>query len=71
MKQMVWDTVKVFVIFIACTSLFYIGLRYMHSEYEQFHRYDPPEGPSVKVFDDEDENDRFIDRLNLFLRLGE
>lgn len=69
MKRMIWDTVKVFVIFIACTCLFYIGLRYMHSEYEQFHRYDPPEGPSVKVYDTE--GDHIIDRLNLFLRLGE
>ncbi|QKY69252.1 YqzK family protein [Lentibacillus sp. CBA3610] len=69
MKHLIWDTLKVFVIFITCTCLFYIGLRYMHTEYEQFHRYDPPEGPSVKVFETED--DSFFDRLNLFFRLGE
>lgn len=69
MKQLIWDVLKVFVIFIACTCLFYVGLRYMHTEYEQFHRYDPPEGPSVKVFETDDES--FIDRLNLFFRLGE
>lgn len=38
------------------------------SEYEQFHRYDTPEGPSVKVFQNEQS---FIDRLNIFFRLGE
>ncbi|MFD2045924.1 DUF4227 family protein [Ornithinibacillus salinisoli] len=68
MKRAVWDAIKVFVIFIACTFLFYFGLQIMHSEYEQFHRYDPPEGPSVKVFNSEQS---FIDRLNIFFRLGE
>ena len=68
MKRMVWDTSKVFVIFIACTFLFYFGLRVMHSEYEQYHRYDTPEGPAVKVFGAEES---LIERLNLFFRLGE
>ncbi|MFD1039219.1 DUF4227 family protein [Virgibacillus byunsanensis] len=68
MKRMIWDTVKIFVIFVACTFLFYFGLRVMHTEYEQYHRYDPPEGQSIKVFNTDQ---RFIDRLNLFFRLGE
>ncbi|GIO28513.1 YqzK family protein [Ornithinibacillus bavariensis] len=68
MKRMVWDTVKVFIIFIACTFIFYFGLQIMHSEYEQFHRYDTPEGPAVKVFNSEQS---FMDRLNIFFRLGE
>ncbi|GAB3052466.1 YqzK family protein [Virgibacillus ainsalahensis] len=68
MKRLVWDTCKVFIIFTACTFLFYFGLRMMHAEYEQYHRYDPPEGPAVKVFN---EDKSFIDRLNLFFRLGE
>ncbi|MGY0691835.1 YqzK family protein [Virgibacillus sp. FSP13] len=65
---MIWDTLKIFVIFVACTCLFYFGLRIMHTEYEQIHRYDSPEGPSVKVFKQEPD---FIDRLNLFFQLGE
>lgn len=40
----------------------------MHSEYEQFHRYDSPEGPAIKVFNEEE---TFLDRLNIFFRLGE
>lgn len=68
MKRVMWDTAKVFVIFIACTFLFYYGLREMHSEYEQYHRYDQPEGVAVKVFNGEQS---IIDRLNLFFRLGE
>nr|WP_010530876.1 YqzK family protein [Lentibacillus jeotgali] len=69
MAQLLRDALKVFILFIGCTCLFYFGLRYMHTEYEQFHRYDPPQGPSVKVFETDDEG--FIDRLNLFFRLGE
>ncbi|WP_163969919.1 YqzK family protein [Oceanobacillus halotolerans] len=69
MGKLVWDMLKVFVIFVACTLLFYFGLRTMHAEYEQYHRYDAPEGNSVKVFNAEDQH--FIDRLNLFFRLGE
>lgn len=67
-KRIIWDTLKVFVIFVACTFLFYFGLRAMHAEYEQFHRYDTPEGPVAKVYSPED---RFLERLNVFFRLGE
>lgn len=68
MRRLLWDTLKVFVMFLACTCLFYFGLRAMHAEYEQYHRYDPPEGPSVKVFKNEQ---HFWDRWNLFFRVGE
>lgn len=68
MKRMILDTTKVFMIFIICTCLFYVTLRVIYSEYEQFHRYDIPEGPAVKVFKTEE---RLLDRLNLFFRLGE
>ncbi len=68
MKRIIWDTTKVLIIFITCTLLFYFGIRVMHEEYEQLHRYDTPEGPAVKVFQTEES---FIDRLNLFFRLGE
>lgn len=68
MRQLIQDTLKIFIIFIACTFLFYFGLRFMQLEYEQIHRYDAPEGPSEKVYET---NDRLIDRLDLFFRLGE
>lgn len=68
MKRRIWDTFKVFALFIICTFLFYFGLRTMHAEYEHYHRYDPPEGPAVKVFN---EDQGIIDRFNLFFRLGE
>lgn len=68
MKRRIWDAIKIVVIFITCTCLFYFGLRAMHAEYEQYHRYDQPEGPAIKVFSEED---RFINILHLFFRLGE
>jgi len=71
MKRMMWDTVKVFFIFVICTCLFYFGLRMIHTEYEQYHRYDPHEGPAVKVFQSEEADVSFIERLRLFFRLGE
>jgi len=40
----------------------------MHAEYENYHKYDQPEGPSVKVFNS---NEEIMDRMNLFFRLGE
>lgn len=60
------DMIKIIIIFISCTCLFYYGLRAMHLEYEQFHRYDQPEGPAVKVFS---QDNSIIDRLHQFFRL--
>ncbi len=65
MRRVIWDIMKVTIIFVGCTCLFYFGLRAMHQEYEQYHRYDHPEGPAVKVFSEEDS---FIDRLPLFFK---
>jgi hypothetical protein len=67
--SLVKDTFKIFIIFTACTLLFYFGLKAMHAEYEEYHRYDPPEGKAVKVFNGD--NQAFIDRLSIFFRLGE
>lgn len=63
MLSVIWKTCKISIVFIGCTCLFYFGLRAMHQEYEQFHRYDQPEGPAVKVFQEED---RWMDRLQYF-----
>jgi hypothetical protein len=67
--EYVKEFIKIFVIFIICTAFFYFGLRYMHNEYNNFHRYDEPDGQAVKVFNVEDAN--WFDRLSIFFRLGE
>lgn len=48
-KSNVLNAIKLIVLFLICTVLFYICLRILQIEYEQYHRYDLPEGPSVKV----------------------
>lgn len=63
MKQIVWDVLKVMIIFLCCTFLFYFGLRAMHHEYEEYHRYDQPDGPAVKVFN---EDRPILDWFNIF-----
>lgn len=68
MRRILLDVCKVTIIFFGCTCLFYFGLRAMHQEYEQYHRYDQPEGPAVKVFS---EDEGFMDRLHLFFRTGD
>lgn len=68
MNEMIWDALKVFIIFTLCTCLFYFGLKVMHSEYEQIHRYDSPEGPAVKVFHSQS---RLVERFQLFFQEGD
>ncbi|MBR3120719.1 YqzK family protein [Oceanobacillus profundus] len=68
MNRMIRDTIKVFVIFTMCTVIFYVGLQIMHREYEEIHRYDPPEGPAVKVFHSQT---KLLERFQLFFKAGE
>ncbi|MBM7552390.1 DUF4227 family protein [Thalassobacillus pellis] len=72
MKQVmkfVKDTMKVLIIFVLCTSFFYVALRMVHEEYERFHRYDEPQGTAVKVFNQEQID--WTERLSIFFQLGE
>lgn len=68
MKESLWDFLKICIIFIVCTCLFYIGVKAMYEEYEEHHRFNEPEGPAVKVFHEED---GLLRRVQLFLKLGE
>lgn len=63
------DVLKLSVLFILCTSLFYFGLQAMYSEYQDYHRYDPPEGNAIKVSNQI--NQHWVDRFTIFFRLGE
>ncbi|MRH42330.1 DUF4227 family protein [Aquibacillus halophilus] len=69
MYTLIKETIKIFIIFTACTLLFYFGLQAMHAEYQEYHRYDQPEGKAVKVFNYNQQD--VIDRLSIFFRLGE
>ncbi|MCF6137658.1 YqzK family protein [Pseudalkalibacillus berkeleyi] len=71
--RLLFNTTKVFLAFIFCTLLFYYGLLWLNEEYQDFHRYDEPEGRAVKVFEayHEKEYINWVDRLQLFYDTGE
>lgn len=69
MMQTMWNVCKVLFVFLICTVLFYYGLRMLHAEFEHYHRYETPDGPAIKVY--QPSEDTLLDRVYLFLRLGE
>ncbi|MEI5907115.1 YqzK family protein [Bacillus spongiae] len=75
MKEMVimlWKMLKVFILFTGSTILFYYGMMWINEEYENYHRYDQPQGAAVKVFQPIHQGQfPFLDRLILFYREGE
>jgi hypothetical protein len=65
-------TLKVFIIFTGCTILFYYGIMLVNEEYQNYHRYDEPEGAALKVSNAAYEEDSsLLDRLMLFYLNGE
>ncbi|WP_260842784.1 YqzK family protein, partial [Staphylococcus epidermidis] len=46
---MIFQVVRVFLLFAACTIMFYYGIIWVSQEYENYRRYDEPEGTAVKV----------------------
>ncbi|NHM29042.1 YqzK family protein [Neobacillus terrae] len=70
--KMVYQTLKVFILFTGCTILFYYAIMWMNEEYQNYHRYEKPEGAAVKVSAAaENENSSWFDRLLLFYLNGE
>lgn len=66
------DMIKVFVLFTGFTVLFYYAMIWINSEYENYHRYDKPEGVTLKVASmDGDERDGWFNRLIFFYLNGE
>ena len=70
--KVMFNTLKVFVLFTGCTVLFYYGIMWLNEEYIEYHRYDEPEGSAIKVTAAlEDEDHHWLDRLLLFYLNGE
>jgi hypothetical protein len=66
------QTIKVFIIFTGCTILFYYGIMWVNEEYQNYHRYDKPEGAAMKVTNTlEEKSSSMLDRLKLFYLNGE
>lgn len=75
MKQwlkMMIDTIKVFILFTGCTILFYYGIIWVNEEYQNYHRYDEPNGTAIKVASMAKNNGTsFLERLKFFYQYGE
>lgn len=67
------DTIKVFILFTGSTLLFYFGIMWINQEYEQYHRYDEPEGGALKVSSVQVQQKQasWLDRLIYFYQTGE
>ncbi|WP_462412101.1 YqzK family protein [Neobacillus sp. Marseille-QA0830] len=70
--KVIMQTLKVFILFTGCTVLFYYGIMWVTEEYQNYHRYDEPEGSAVKVSNAIDQqSSSLFDRLILFYLDGE
>lgn len=68
----VFQTVKVLLLFVSFTVLFYIGMVWLNQEYEGYQRYNEPKGAAVKVMKaGESEEETWLSRLMLFYMDGE
>ncbi len=68
----IWQTIKVFILFTGSTVLFYYGIMWLSEEYDNYHRYDEPNGAAIKVSAlDEDGEGSWFDRIVLFYMNGE
>jgi hypothetical protein len=66
-----FQMLKVFLLFTGCTILFYYSIVWINQEYENYHRYDEPEGSAVKVSTTEQQQSDWFERLLFFYRDGE
>jgi hypothetical protein len=76
MKQwflLVLQSIKVFLLFMGCTLLFYYGILWVSAEYESYHRYDEPQGKAIKVmsYEYDQVDSSWINRLMLYYQFGE
>lgn len=70
--SMILHAFKVFILFTGCTILFYYGIMWVNEEYQNYHRYDEPEGAAIKVSAQSSEDEpSMLDRLILFYLNGE
>ncbi|MBM7646226.1 dihydrodipicolinate reductase [Scopulibacillus daqui] len=71
--KVIFDTIKVTVLFTICTAAFYFGLKWLDHNYESYHKYDEPSGRAVKVYEPIDSNKKmdWSGRLIEFFRNGE
>jgi hypothetical protein len=67
------ETIKILIIFLGFTLLFYYGIVWLNEEYEGYHRYDKPQGGAVKVmkYNQLENSEDSLNRLYFFYHYGE
>ncbi|GMB07770.1 uncharacterized protein DUF4227 [Thermolongibacillus altinsuensis] len=68
---LLFDLLKVFLLFTGCTILFYYGIVWINEEYNYYRRYDEPMGSAIKVSTTERQEYNWFDRLLFFYQNGE
>ncbi|MBS4199564.1 YqzK family protein [Bacillus sp. FJAT-49732] len=72
MLKVFFGTLRLLLLFAGCTILFYYGIMWVNQEYENYRRYDEPEGTAVKAFQSfGNEDNGWFSRLLLFYQNGE
>lgn len=70
--KLVIQTIKVFILFAVCTILFYYGMIWVSQEYQNYQKYNEPDGTAVKVMQQSaGRTDSGLSRLMLFYLNGE
>ncbi len=46
--SVLFDVIKVFVLFTGCTIMFYFAILWINEEYQNYHRYKQPQSESVE-----------------------
>lgn len=70
--QAIFHTFRLSIIIVGCMLLFYYGIMWVKQEYDDYQRYEEPEGAAVKVFKLQEKIQRdWFERLLLFYQNGE
>ena len=70
--NVVYKSIKVFILFTGCTIFFYYGIIWINEEYQNYHRYEEPQGMAIKVSATTDSKSMpVLERLILFYINGE
>ena len=70
--NVVYKSIKVFILFTGCTIFFYYGIIWINEEYQNYHRYEEPQGTAIKVSAKTDNKSMpMLERLILFYLNGE
>ncbi|MFX3623878.1 MAG: YqzK family protein [Ectobacillus sp.] len=71
--KVIFDVVKVFLLFTGCTIMFYFAILWIHEEYQNYQRYEKPQGEAVEEVSGLEDSvaDNWMNRMIFFYENGE